>query len=324
MRRRLAVAQVLALAFLPVVLAAQSKALKLVSTAWAPFTNTEGQPRFSLDLVEAALGRAHVGSMTTMVAPDEFSAKLISGDYDGSAAAWRDPVREHVLLFSRPYLENRLVLVGRHGADVSAAALTALKGKRVAIVDGFSYGPAVEGSGPAWVRTAGEEDSIDQLLKGTVDYTLMDELVVRYLSANHPQEAASRLQIGTVALITRELCLAIVRTRRDAETLVNGFNTQIRNMVKDRTYHRLLHLDWISADVNGDGVPDYVPYSDRPGPAAPTHPYTLFSLPSGAAADYYIGGKVYGDWNSVPDSNKRADPSQPDPRRTTTLFKFVW
>jgi hypothetical protein len=152
----------------------------------------------------------------------------------------------------------------------------------------------------------------------------MDELVVTYLVANHAKEAESRLQIGTAPLLTRELCLAISRTRHDAEEIVDAFNAQIRTMVKDRSYHRLLHVDWIAADVNGDGVPDYVPYSDHPGPAAPQHPYTLFSLPSGTTPDFFIGGKIYGDWSSVPDGYKHGDPSQPDPRRTTTLFKFVW
>ena len=34
------------------VLSAQTAPLKLVSTAWPPFTNAAGQPRFALDLVE--------------------------------------------------------------------------------------------------------------------------------------------------------------------------------------------------------------------------------------------------------------------------------
>ena len=32
-------------------------------------------------------------------------------------------------------------------------------------------------------------------------------------------------------------------------------------MVADRTYHRLLMLDWIRTDVDGDGLGEYVPYT---------------------------------------------------------------
>jgi len=326
MPKRLVEAQLLALAALPAVLTAQPRALKLVSAAWAPFTNGDGQPRFALDLAEAALGRMHLASLTTIVSPEEFAAKLISGDFDGSAAASPDQVREHVLLFSRPYLEHRLVLVGRRGADVSATALTALAGKRIAIVDGFDYGGAVEASGAAWVRVAGEEDALAQLLKSAVDYTLMDELVVQYLAAHHPREAEARLQVGTIPLITRELCLAISRTRHDAESIVDGFNAQIRTMQRDRTYHRLLQIDWISVDVNGDGIPDYVPATDHAGAAAPARAYPLFSRPTAqGASDYFIGGKVYADWASVPEGYKRSDPPRPDARRSASApFNFVW
>ena len=36
----------------------QAVPLRLISTSWTPFTNEAGQPRFALDLVEAALGRS--------------------------------------------------------------------------------------------------------------------------------------------------------------------------------------------------------------------------------------------------------------------------
>ena len=55
-------------------------------------------------------------------------------------------------------------------------------------------------------------------------------------------------------------------------------------MVADRTYHRLLHVEWIRADVNGDNVAEYVPASDRSGAAEPQRVYTLFSAPRGIPA----------------------------------------
>src|SRR4029078_8370246 len=112
---------------------AQTAQLRLVSTAWPPFTNAPKQPRFALDLVEAALGRVGITSKTVIVSAPQYTASLLSSLFDGSAAAWKDPDRERDLVFSQPYLENRLVLIGRHGSDVSAKALTDLKGKRVAI-----------------------------------------------------------------------------------------------------------------------------------------------------------------------------------------------
>jgi polar amino acid transport system substrate-binding protein len=312
------------------VVSAQIAPLKLVSTAWPPFTNAPGQPRFALDLVEEALGRFGMKANTSIIGAPEFTTALLGGQYDGSAAVWKDPQREKALLFSQPYLENRLVLVGRRGADVSAKTLSELTGKRVAIVDGYSYGGAVDLGGPTFVRSRSEEDSLAQLLKGNVDYTLMDDLVIQYIVSTYPKESDARLQIGSAPLVRRDLYLAIRRTRSDAETIVARFNAQLHGMIADRTYHRLLHVDWIRADVNGDGIAENVPSSDRLGKTQPVRIYSLTS-PSETKPEttnkpgFYLGGTIYEDWASVPESYKDVNPQYPDPRRSTgSIFKFSW
>ena len=100
-----------------------------VSTAWSPFTNGPGQPRFALDLVEAALDRVGVDRHHEIVDAAQFTTALLSGKFDGSAAAWKDAERETTLLFSQPYLENRLMLVARRGGDVSGVVVRGSHGQ---------------------------------------------------------------------------------------------------------------------------------------------------------------------------------------------------
>jgi polar amino acid transport system substrate-binding protein len=320
----------LALAVAPVGLVAQSAPLTLVSTKWSPLTNDVGQARFALDLVEAALARIGITSKTTIVSDADFTTTLLEGQFDGSAAAWRDAQREQTMVFSQPYLENRLVLIGRRGADVSAKTLPQLTGRRIALVGGYAYGDAIELAGPMFVRSQSEEDSLTLLLKGTVDYTLMDDLVVQYLVNGYPKESAARLQIGATPLVRRELYFALRRSRADAQGIVDGFNAQLRDMIVDRTYHRLLHVDWIRADVNGDGIAEYVPRTDRAGKTEPQHIYSLFTTPAPEMkterkTGFYVGGNIYADWASVPESYKEIDPQYPDPRRSSgSIFKFTW
>ena len=100
-------------------------------------------------------------------------------------------------------------------------------------------------------------------------------------------------------------------------------------MIADGTYHRLLHVDWIRADINGDGVPEYVPRTNRPGPAEPQRIYALFSPQELTAKEptkpgFYVGGNIYRDWASVPESYKSSTQA-PDARRSTaSIFKFTW
>ena len=139
--------------------------------------------------------------------------------------------------------------------------------------------------GTVFARSRSEEDSLTRLLKGEVDYTLMDDLVIQHIVSNYPEESRTRLQIGSAPLLTRELYFAVRRTRPGVEALIARFNAQLRGMITDRTYHRLLHVDWIRADVNGDGVAGDVPYNDRPGPSAATRLLTLHDDRDGVEDD---------------------------------------
>src|SRR5262245_5528699 len=314
----------------------QTPQLHLVSTAWPPFTNPAGQPRFALDLVEEALKRIGSSADTAIVDDSSFTTSLLSGKYDGSAAAWKDAEREKVLGYSEPYLENRLLLVGRRGSDVSAPKLSALAGKRIVLVGGYSYGDeAVNGSGAIFIRSRSEEDSLAKLLANEADYTLMDELVVQYILDNYSEQARTRLAVGSRPLITRTLHLAVRRARPGAQALIDRFNTEIRRMVADHTYHRLLHVDWIEADVDGDGKKELVARTDQAGPTPPTRTYNLFAAtppevevtapPAPADKRFYFGGSIYENWASVPQNYKLSNSDAPDPSRSTaTLFSFRW
>jgi polar amino acid transport system substrate-binding protein len=315
----------------------QTPQLHLVSTAWPPFTNPPGQARFALDLVNEALKRIGSSADTTIVDESSFTTSLLSGKFDGSAAAWRDAEREKVLVYSAPYLENRLILVGRRGSDVSAPKLSALAGKRIVLVGGYSYGDeTIDGSGAVFIRSRSEEDSLAKLLANEADYTLMDELVVQYILDNYSEQARNRLSIGSIPLITRTLHLAIRRSRPGAEALIDRFNTEVRRMIADHTYHRLLHVDWIEADVDGDGKKELVAGTDRVGPTPPARSYDLFAAtpppqvevtapPPPADKRFYFGGSIYENWASVPQNYKLSNSDAPDPSRSTaTLFSFRW
>jgi polar amino acid transport system substrate-binding protein len=313
----------------------QSPRLRLVSTAWPPFTNAPGQARFALDLVDEAFKRIGVTADTTIVEEASFTSTLLSGKFDGSGAAWKDAERERVLLFSEPYLENRLILVGRRGSDVSAKTLAALAGKRIVVVGGYSYGNAASNlTGPIFLVSRGEEDSLAKLLANEADYTLMDELVVQYIFNQYPEQARNRLQVGSTPLITRPLHLAIRKERPDAASIITRFNAELPRMVADRTYHRLLHVDWIQADVDGDGRKELVARSDQAGTAPPQRSYDVSlsspqTAPPPEAASgprFYVGGNTYENWASVPERYKTGDRNEgPDPNRSTaSLFRFTW
>ena len=308
-----------------------SRQLRLVSATWPLFADAPGKPRFAVDLVDVALERMGIGAQTVVMDESELSSALLSGGFDGSAAAWKDEAQESAMVYSRPYLENRLILVGRRGSDVSATSLAGLAGTRVALVSGHAYAEMAERTdGPVFVRSNSDEDSVARLLDGEVDYALMDDLVVQFLLGNHGVEARTRLAFGEAPLLTRSLHLAVRRSLPDAAAIVSRFNAEVRAMMADRTYHSLLMLDWIRTDVDGDGLVENLPHANRTGPDPPEHIYELFlsgghSMEPGMAQRFYLDGNIYEDWSAVPVQYKTLDSGGPDPDpRTVNTFSFVW
>ena len=224
--------------------AAQDPSLRLVSTVWPPFTDVDGKPRFALDLVEAATSRIGLTTRTTMVdapgftpAPDQRAVRRQRGRVAGQRAQ-----SERCCSRSRIWKIVADSHCRRQGSDVSAASLSALKGKRVAIVGGYAYGDGIDTVGPTFFRTNSEVDSLRELLDGQVDYALIDELVVTSIANAYPEQARTRLHVGTASMLTRQLFFAIRRTVPGAASIIERFNAQLIAMVADRTYHRLLHV----------------------------------------------------------------------------------
>jgi len=308
---------------------AKPAALQLGSTPWSPFTNAPDKPRFAIDLVHAALKRLGISVETTIVAEGTLTRALLEKRFHGSPALWRDPEREKTLVYSKPYLENRLVLVARHGDDVSAPALPALAGKRIALVDGFAYGDELKSpKGPTYVAAATVEESLEKVLAGQADYALLDDLVVQFLLTNYPEQVKTRLAIGTTPLIVRTLHFALRRELPYARSIVDQFDAELVKMIADRSYHRLLQVGWIQADADGDGRTEWVPASDQAGQDPPVRRYELVTVtapkPEGKLR-FYLGGKVYEGWTEVPerykvlDKNRTAYGSQIAP-----IFTFKW
>jgi len=188
--------------------------------------------------------------------------------------------------------------------------------------------------GPKYVLSKSVEDGLQKLLAGQVDYTLNDELVVQYLIENYPEQVAARLAIGTHPLVVRPLHLALRRDLPGAQGIINRFNGVLNGMVADRSYHRLLHIPWIAADIDGDGKTELVPGDDHVTAAAPTNGYRLFTTETPDAPEptpatpkrFYIGGSIYEDWASVPEAYKVKPEGAPTSfgNSTASIFSVKW
>ena len=297
--------------------------MNLASDVWPPFTNVKEEQSLAFDIVHEALSRSYVSAESHITTFEDVMTGISDGTYDGSAALWKSTEREESLIFSQPYLQNQLILVGRKGQDVSATDLKDLAGKRVAVVETYSYGDMLQMTDAEFIYGESDQENLSKLLNEEADYMLADRLLISFMINYQGEEVATYLEIGEHTLMTKSLHFAIRRDFPDARGIVQRFNEAILKMTADGTYNKLLGLNWISTDVDGDGHMEYV-LNGNAGDQAPSNSYSVWFNNSNGTSDtssrYYIEGKYYNSWNEVPEKYKTpVAPGTPD---NFTFMKF--
>jgi len=288
---------------------AQHQELKLVADVWPPFTNAEGEKSILSDLVQEALEGIQIKSSMDILEFTEVLDQVYSGKYDGSPGLWISPERQEKYFFSKPYLYNQLVLVGRKGSDVSAATFKELKGKKLGVIDNYAYGNFENNKDIVIVPGVSNQKNLENLLSDKIDYMLVDALLIQYMLKHQLNDATQHLAIGQKPLLVKSLHLALGKKVENAEEILNRFDEQIEQMIADGSFNELLELNWVKADIDGDGNMELVLGSNMAGSSAPQNIYGLmldssYKNQKNGPTRYYIDGKLYEDWDNIPKSYK--------------------
>jgi len=288
---------------------AQQQDLKLVADVWPPFTNAEGEKSILSDLVQEALEGIQIKSSMKILEFNEVLDQVNSGKYDGSPGLWISPERQEKYYFSKPYLYNQLVLVGKKGSDVSADTFKELEGKKIGVINNYAYGDFENNKEIVIVPGISNQKNLENLLSDKIDYMLVDALLIQYMLKHQLNDVTQHLAIGQNPLLVKSLHLALGKKVENAEEILNQFDEQIAQMVANGSFNELLELNWIKADIDGDGNMELVLGSNMAGSSAPQNIYGLmldssYKNQKNGPTRYYIDGKLYEDWDNIPKSYK--------------------
>ena len=306
----------------------QTSELKLASDIWPPFTNVEGEKAFALDLVKEALARIGVRANFEILELNDIITGIDAGMYDGSAAIWLSEDREKKYLFSEPYLQNQLVLVGQKGSDVSSISFTDFDGKRIGIIEDYAYGIDINSDQVSLVTGKNDQQNLERLFSGQIDYMLVDALLIQYLLKYQVNDVSEHLEIGHAPILAKSLHFAIRKDIEDADSIISKFNKEIHKMIADGTYNKILELNWERADMDGDGQMELILDGNAAGIAPPDCAYCINSDQSLVKKSikpdqYYVDGKLYSCWDNVPQEYKtEIIMSTQDPKNTGIKLNF--
>ncbi len=287
----------------------QTTELKLASDVWPPFTNIEAEKACALDLVKEALIRIGIKTEYKILDFAEAIKGIDAGDFDGSAALWLSEEREEKYLYSEAYLQNQLVLVGRKGSDVSATTFNEFDGNKIGVVEDYSYGININSDQVELVTGDNDQQNLERLLSSEIDYMLVDALLIQYLLKYQVNDVTEHLEIGQTPMLVKSLHFALRRELEQAETIIEAFNKEIHKMIAEGTYNRILELNWVRADMDGDGTMELILDGNAAGTAPPEYTYGVSSDQSMVKKQvntdrYYINGKFYNSWDQIPQEYK--------------------
>ncbi len=236
------------------------------------------------------------------------------GSIDGIAAAWRNPDREQYLVFSEPYLSNRIIPVVHSRSDVTIARASDLAGLRVALVTDYAYGDTIEGLKADFtvVKARNSLDALKAVSSGKADTALVDELVARDKLDTPVME---NLTMINMVLAFRDLHFAVSRQNPQAEEIIGDFQRGYKQMLADGTVNEILNVDWLATDFGQSGKLNVVMRSgvSLDELAAPSNDGEVFALEASEydllqqrdmdpnRVNYQVDGKSYSNLQSALD-----------------------
>lgn len=230
---------------------AQQK-LSLSNDAWPPYIVKGEQRGTAESLVCQALERSGWQCEVTVNDWDKVLDEARAGTIDGIVAAWRDTDRESYLLFSEPYLSNRIVPVTNNRHPLIIGSADDLAGLRVALVKGYAYGDEITSklAGADVIEAKTIADVLRGLAKGDADVALVDELAAM---ETLKQAGMEDLDIGDTVLAFRDLHFAVSRQNPQAQQIIDEFQQSYELMLADGTVNEILGLDWLATDLGQTG-----------------------------------------------------------------------
>jgi len=270
---------VICLALLLFSIAEAKGPLVLSNDAWPPYV-LEGDERGTAEMIVCqALERSGWQCGVKVDDWDNVLNGARAGTIDGLVAAWRDSDRETYLLFSKPYLSNRIVPVVNNENPVVIKSSKDLAGLRVALVKGYAYGDEIMEmvSSVDVIDAKNPIDALRLLSNGDADTALLNELVAR---EEFEARGIEDLSITDSVLAFRDLHFAVSRQHPMAQEIIDDFHRSYELMLADGTVNEILNVDWLATDFGQPGNLNVVMRSgvsldDLPNPSNDNDVYAL-------------------------------------------------
>lgn len=232
---------VLASFFVSPICSAQT--INIVSSQWSPYVDSSMPERgLAVELVTKALERKGYKSTLSIDSWRRALDGVQLGVFDASCAIWKTADREQHLLYSEPYLENKISFIKKKSLQLNYQQLDDLKGYMIGVVSDYAYGEEFTQSRELIKIPANHIiQNLQKLASGSIEITLGDERAINYkLQQFFPVEVSS-FEFIEPPLTYKDLYFAVSKANKSAPKIISDFNQSIEEMKQDGSYDQIVN-----------------------------------------------------------------------------------
>ncbi|MGI0118091.1 substrate-binding periplasmic protein [Zooshikella sp. RANM57] len=218
-----------------------SEPLVIAATEWAPYSGSQLLNKgFSPELFTVVMSRKGY-EVDVVILP---WSRALKGTYEGTFDAlldvWYSDERAKKLIFSKPYMTNRVKFIKRVDSKIKSTDFADLRHYEIGVVRDYAYEPQFDQS-PVLKKSSERTFLVNlyKLVKRRIDLTLEDEFVARFEIAHKAPELQDLVTFLPTPLSENNLYVGFSKKNKHVETLVSDFDDSLRALILDGTYERL-------------------------------------------------------------------------------------
>ncbi|WP_394222855.1 substrate-binding periplasmic protein [Alteromonas gracilis] len=301
----------------------QAASITLGASSFETYISDDSESARVNTLLERAFQKADLDVELRVMRDAFLGSSVLTGKVDGEFAFVNLGEDNSNFFLSNTYLPVYLYAVSK-SADVEGIRLFShLKDNRVAIENRFANTPSFRLlKDIKWSRNPTTYDAFRQLADDRAPYLITTQLLARELNTLLANDNEETLHYSAKPLATTGFQLAINKNVANAQNLIQKFNKAISSMQDNGEFNAPLALAWLTKDVNGDDVADYIGHSSIT--TVQDLPSTAYSLDGKATSErsvFYVDGEAYG---SIEDARAALPKNGAQQSRESLLDKATY
>lgn len=225
-----------------VVQACPAQTISMVSNQWPPYVDDAAPEKgLAVELVTKALQRKGYQSRLHIDSWQRALEGVQIGVFDATCAIWKTVKREQTLLFSEPYLTNKISFIKKKSLTVDYTHFTDLTGFIIGTLRDYAYDEKFTQS-RALIKIPANHiiQNLQKLNQGSIDLTVGDERAIKYALQQYLPRHANSFEFLAPPLAYKKLYLAVSKSNKAAQTIIDDFNQAINEMKQDGSYDQII------------------------------------------------------------------------------------